>query len=406
MSKVVPPVALLLALASPAIAVPSRPRVELCADVKDAVAKDDALRGAMVAAFGDDVHFRSADAAGQGHAPACERLAALLHFSRADVLVTARDSAGKAAHGEGARLSSYVLRKSGGVLRLVTVRRDFAEANAAWGNAGRIVQARFADDDGMIVSGSETAQGYTDGAASLYAFRSGGIVPLGTIPTEWDNGGAEEDDGKVVTIKATIASEQLETDRVHVIYTRKAAGTSQTQETIWRTRNGKFALESGRLPEEIAADFKVSSSPTVDGSSPPAAADGGQSGPILTIEDRELAPVPSDVSKAVKHDPAYADSCKLIGRPILPSIGAALRTYFVTTADACGWGSAVGPIWIVAVTNTGQAHTVLSTGGYSVKIVDAVRNGFHDLAVGTATASTETADDYSYDGQAYRKSHS
>jgi hypothetical protein len=122
----------------------------------------------------------------------------------------------------------------------------------------------------------------------------------------------------------------------------------------------------------------------------------------LSIEDKDLAPVSSAVAAAVKRDRTGSGSCRLIGKPILPSVSTKLPTYFVTTADACDWGAALGPIWVVAA-GDGKGTVVLSSGGYWVKVRGEVTTGFHNLVVGRETASERVTNEYVYNGSAYRK---
>ncbi len=376
----------LLALAgcpiAPALAASPRLAPLLCANVRGDAAKDPALDAAIGVAFGPDRRFQSAAASDE--APPCDSIAALLHFSGADVLVTAHTKGGLTAHVDTAQLSAYFLRKENGGFRLVTVKRDFTEGASGWGNAGTVAAAHFGADDGMMVSGGYTEQGYTTSTASFYRFDAGGIVSLGTIPTGWSNGGAEADASKAIFVDAKIDTNATP-GRVRIIYTRRAAGANQTDETVWRSDHGAFVHESGTLPKEITDNFDVS---------PP---------PMLSIEDHRLGPVPAKIEAAIKRDPDHYGACKLIGEVILPSLSVSQPTYFVTTADACDWGAALGPIWIVAMGDNGQASTVLTSGGYWVKVAGQVEHGFHTITVGAETAGARSDQAYAYDGRIYRK---
>ncbi len=42
----------------------------------------------------------------------------------------------------------------------------------------------------MIISASQSSEGYSTTTADLFVFRSGQIIHLGVIPTDWGNGGA------------------------------------------------------------------------------------------------------------------------------------------------------------------------------------------------------------------------
>jgi hypothetical protein len=217
---------------------------------------------------------------------------------------------------------------------------------------------------------------------------------------------AEDDDSKVVYVKSKIGTGELQSDRVRVTYTVRADSGAQTQRAVWRSDNGKFVLESGALPKVIAVNADVlPSSPAAGGGADRASAandDPKKAALTLSIEDKDLAPVPSAVAAAVKRDRTGSGSCGLIGKPILPSVSTKLPTYFVTTADACDWGAALGPIWVVAAGN-GKGTVVLSSGGYWVKVRGEVTTGFHNLVVGRETASERVTNEYVYNGSAYRK---
>ena len=126
----------------------------------------------------------------------------------------------------------------------------------------------------------------------------------------------------------------------------------------------------------------------------------------VTIEDQSLSALPPDVSATVQADRSFAPfrdlSCKLMGeRAALPA-GEHAASYFLTTEDACGWGAALGPIWLVRVSG-GTASVVLSTGGYSVEVLNDVKDGMRELKVsrGSGASSTLSAV-YEFDGQEYK----
>jgi hypothetical protein len=379
-------------------------KLPLCTSAKGTLAKNADLRDAVAVAFGKDVRYAAPDDADDP--PACAVPFRLLHYKSADVLIMAHEGGGQVGPTKTAKLSAYVLRAIGAGFRLVTVKRNFGEGQDGWGNPGDITEAHFGDDDGMMISGGYAEQGETRSTTAFYAFRQGALALLGTIPTGFTNGGVVADDSKAVSVKSTIATGEPQPDRVRVTYTVKLGASIQTQETVWRSDNGTFALDSGTLPQAIAAHTDVSpSSPAVENSTDGGSAandDRTKAHPMLTIEDRDLAPVPSAVTAAVKQDKSGSGSCRLIGKPISPSVSTTRRTYFVTTADACDWGAALGPIWIVVV-GDGKATIVLSSGGYWVKMNGAVTNGFHNLDVGLETASERVINEYVYNSATYQK---
>lgn len=71
----------------------------------------------------------------------------------------------------------------------------------------------------------------------------------------------------------------------------------------------------------------------------------------LIIEDEGLAAVSDEISSMVYQDKSFDSfknySCKVVGEKAALSESAAVEAYFLTTADACGWGAAFGPMWLV-----------------------------------------------------------
>ncbi|PMS26215.1 hypothetical protein C0Z19_08295 [Trinickia soli] len=89
----------------------------------------------------------------------------------------------------------------------------------------------------------------------------------------------------------------------------------------------------------------------------------------LIIEDEGLAAVSDEISSMVYQDKSFDSfknySCKVVGEKAALSESAAVEAYFLTTADACGWGAAFGPMWLVR-TSGGEGSIVFSTGGCSI----------------------------------------
>lgn len=126
----------------------------------------------------------------------------------------------------------------------------------------------------------------------------------------------------------------------------------------------------------------------------------------VTVEDETLALLPASVVATVRSDstfvPLRSAACKLIGINQPLSTVATVMTYFVTTANACGWGAAAGPIWLVSV-SSGTTSIVLSTVGYSVDALNDVGQGMHNVKVGGGTAEDSAFVTYRYDGSRYKK---
>jgi hypothetical protein len=126
----------------------------------------------------------------------------------------------------------------------------------------------------------------------------------------------------------------------------------------------------------------------------------------MTIEDQGLSALPPQVRATVQADKSFAPfrdlSCKLRGEKTALGAGARVTTYFLTTAGACGWGAALGPIWLVRASGD-TASVVLSTGGYSVEALNDVKNGMRDVKVGGGSAASTTLPAiYEYDGREYK----
>ena len=127
----------------------------------------------------------------------------------------------------------------------------------------------------------------------------------------------------------------------------------------------------------------------------------------ITIEDQGLSALPPEVRATVQVDKSFAPfrdlSCKLTGEKVALAAGEQVTTYFVTTKGACGWGAALGPIWLVRVSGD-TASVLFRTGGYSVEALNDVKNGMHDVKIGQGSAASTTLPSiYEYDGQEYKK---
>ncbi|MGM4986674.1 hypothetical protein [Rhizobium sp. 11_C7_N12_5] len=369
------------------------------------------MRMAETLAFGKNVRFRA-----EGSSEKCVSLAALMTFTGSRVLITAiAPDPGESGLDQGSSLSAYFFRESGSTLRLVTVKRDFAESNGALGNVGDINAAHFGADDGMMVNGGISQQGYSNDLTDFYVFRNGSIVRLGMVPTGWSNSGAEEDDSKAVTIAGRIETGLPQPDRVRVTYTRSVRGDDERSSVaIWRSQAGKFVLEAGSVPEEIITGFELAGDviarngtpvPATDASPPPSAA-GTSSHGVWSIDDIGMVPPSSDVTEAIKHDSNYPPICKLTGREMLPSLSATNKTWFVTTSNRCDAGGGTGPVWIVSVAPTGKASVVFSAFRHAVKAENGLHGEFHDMFVNGDARNPKSGEIYTFDGVTYRKSGS
>jgi hypothetical protein len=217
-----------------------------CASARDTLAKDAGLRDAVSAVFGaNPAYLPQSD-----ERRACMFPVAVLEYPDAHVLITASIPAGEVSPVTVARLSAYFLRPVDGGFRLVTVRRDFADGGRAMGNVGPVTAIRYGNDEGMMVEGYSTGQGYDYGSVSLYLFRKEGVVALGTIPTRYGDGGAVEE-AKETDIDGKVEVGQPQPDQVRVTYSIRRAGKPGQQTVIWRSEDGKFIPVSGSVPADL-----------------------------------------------------------------------------------------------------------------------------------------------------------
>lgn len=376
--------------------------VTLCSDADDAMREDPTLRAASTAALGTGVRIQA-----YADSEACTSLTALLTFDDTDVLVTALSDRGGADAGDTAHLSAYFLRNEGGSLRLVDTKLRFADSAASWGKAGDIGPAHFGQDNGMIISASQSSEGYSTTTADLFVFRSGQIVHLGVIPTDWGNGGAAGSKSKEISIHGKVEA-GLRGDRVRVIYTQTSGQHGSTMTSIWRSEAGHFVLETGNVPADIIKAFALPANIVARNGTPVPAGDAGSAsqaseGGSWTIADSGLSTPPPAIVDAIKHDPAYPPVCKLVGREMTPSVSTGIRSWFVATANKCDWGADLGPTWLVTQPAAGPATIVLSVIGHRVTLDPSVHGGFHDIVLSDKGQKPAAGAHYGFNGTSYRK---
>jgi hypothetical protein len=124
----------------------------------------------------------------------------------------------------------------------------------------------------------------------------------------------------------------------------------------------------------------------------------------VTIEDDSLSALPQDVIKAVKRveKDRQIKACTFVGVPIDLDGNDNATDFFVTTADACGWGAALGPIWIVR--STGRSYSlVLSDVGYGATLQAQKTKGLANITIWAATAGWESSTPWVFNGRKYTK---
>ena len=126
--------------------------------------------------------------------------------------------------------------------------------------------------------------------------------------------------------------------------------------------------------------------------------------PIVTVEGAALQPVTTAVSNIIASDPSFAElkelNCKLVGQPVRLSDTPEQLGLFVTTGNACGWGAALAPIWIVLNASTGE-RMVLSAGGYSFTTQDQISHDHFDISIDGGSARAVEVSLYRFDGKRY-----
>lgn len=123
-----------------------------------------------------------------------------------------------------------------------------------------------------------------------------------------------------------------------------------------------------------------------------------------TVEDKGLVTQNTKLTQAIighKSFVVYKSlGCRLIGEAI--DLSYTNRVFLFTTKDACGWGSALGPIWIVLAKKNSDGKVVLDAGGYSVVGKSNYSHGMRDLEIRSGTAGFVEVKRYSFDGMRYK----
>lgn len=241
-----------VAVAPPAFAVDTATGLPLCADFNEMAMKDANLKSAELAAFGKSPQFLPQNGAIE-KPQLCEAFSGFIHFDHSDVLVTAHYKPGSATIGATELLSAYVLRKTGDVYERNAVYRDFSASTPAPGDTVTVDAQRIGGHDVLTVSGGMEKQGLTLTSLSFYALDTGGIAPLGTIPSNWDNVRATDDNKQQVFIIGIIGKDQPRPDELRVTYRHATWDRTEDTQTVWRSVNGDYGLVSGTVPNEMTA---------------------------------------------------------------------------------------------------------------------------------------------------------
>jgi hypothetical protein len=121
----------------------------------------------------------------------------------------------------------------------------------------------------------------------------------------------------------------------------------------------------------------------------------------LVIEDK-LQSLPSMAVAVLKAsaDGSNFKSCKFVGTQVDLDGDGKKTDWAVTTDDACGWGAALGPIWLLRARGHGF-ELVLSAGGYDLTLGVNTQSGLRHVAIASATASHSEKSLWKFDGAKY-----
>lgn len=123
----------------------------------------------------------------------------------------------------------------------------------------------------------------------------------------------------------------------------------------------------------------------------------------FVVEDEQLLPLPKKIEASIRGAKGFEDkSCKLVGKQVdLSGQPGGDSGYIATTADACNWGAAIAPIWVVR--DGALPLMVLHYGGYALTLGKPQEHGLRNIAISAATAGAMTESLWKYDGKRYNK---
>jgi hypothetical protein len=124
----------------------------------------------------------------------------------------------------------------------------------------------------------------------------------------------------------------------------------------------------------------------------------------VSIEDVDLIELNQKASVAIKsqrqEDADWLGDCSFIARKLALN-SEKIDYYFVTTKNACGWGAAAGPIYVVRGSDV-ATKVILATSGYALEVDSAhVNHGLPNLTVTSETAGTNAVATFEYNSKEY-----
>jgi hypothetical protein len=215
---------------------------QLCDQAAAQLKADSDLAEATRAAFGEP---------GSTHDETCLYPLQVLRYADVDVLVTENVAPETVCDTCEADLSATVLKRIPEGFKRVRTFEVFGKTGGL-GVAGSISPISIGGDDAIAVESGGHTQGYTYRALDLYAFRRQGLVHLDTgapVYIEGDNGGAETDQGKTISIDSawSLAGSELVVD-----YRISDGGGERRNRAVWTVGETKLTLKSGGPPKEMA----------------------------------------------------------------------------------------------------------------------------------------------------------
>ena len=112
-----------------------------------------------------------------------------------------------------------------------------------------------------------------------------------------------------------------------------------------------------------------------------------------SIEDGDFSPASKKLSEQMESAKSFApfldEKCSLMQKKVALEDAERQTTeiLFLTTSDQCGWGAALGPIWLV-LNNSGEYKQIFHAGGYSIKALPTATNGLYNIQLIQGTAGT------------------
>ena len=122
------------------------------------------------------------------------------------------------------------------------------------------------------------------------------------------------------------------------------------------------------------------------------------------LEDERNEPIPPAAREVILREARnpYLNECELVGR--FADLGAVGRAedLIVSTADDCGWGNAMGPMWVLRKEGT-TYRVLLFDSGYELSFLPHRSKGLPDIKVSASAAAWYEERRWRYGGKRYKK---